>query len=243
MPTLKSVLQFIMSQHSTSFSAAECDPAPLPPWVYAIPGVPVLVDELGATEFRRRLLHMLPALVPLGLPFTPHSDIWEPWLFLGTLVFAAVGLVTAVLLAPWVTRPGEENWPSAVLGYVGPLLGTFLLFPGRTELALMTLHIVALGDGSAVLGGKLLKGPELPWNSRKTFSGLACFVAISSLSATYSYWGEARPTVSVATAFMICSGAALCAGIAESLPLKSADNFRVGTTAAVTGTVLSWWLA
>jgi dolichol kinase len=130
-----------------------------------------------------------------------------------------------------------------VIGYIVPVLGTFLLFPGRTELALMTLQIVALGDGAAVLGGKLLKGKRLPWNPRKTFSGLLCFVGVSSVAATYCYWGEARPSVSVSTTFLICSVSALCAGIAESLPLKSADNFRIGMTAAVTGTVLSSWLS
>lgn len=206
----------------------------------SVPGIRTLVNELGVTEVRRRLLHMSPAVVPIGLPFTPHSDVWEPWLFYSALFLAASGLTFSVIWGGLFTREQESDWTSAVLGYITPMLVAFLLLPGRSEVALMTLEIVALGDGSAVLGGKLLAGRTLPWNAQKTYAGLLCFVGAGSLGATYHYWGEATPSVSVMTAFLICSTAALCAGIAESLPIRSADNFRVGVTAAVVGATLSW---
>lgn len=224
----------------TQLASVESEQSPIPAWLNRIPGVPILVDRL---EFRRRLFHMLPALLPIGLPITPHEDVWEPWLILGAFASAILAIFMAVALASQVTRPGERHWMAAVLGYITPLLGALVLFPGRAELALMTLQIVALGDGSAVLGGKLLGGKTLPWNPHKTFSGLFCFVFVGSLAATCSYLGEARPAVSFSAAFLICSVAACCAGIAESLPIRASDNFRVGVTALLVGAVMSSWLA
>src|SRR5690349_5633435 len=126
---------------------AESEQSPVPAWMNRIPGVPILVDRLGVTEFRRRLFHMLPALLPIGLPITPHEDVWEPWLILGAFASATLAIFMAVVLAPQVSRPGERNWMAAVLGYITPMLGALVMFPGRAELALMTLQIVALGDG------------------------------------------------------------------------------------------------
>lgn len=212
-------------------------------WLFRLPGPAALADRLGPAELRRRLLHMIPGVVPIGLPFTPHSDVWEPVLFAAACVFAFSGLVCAIVLKPYVIRHHEEDWTHAVIGYILPVFGALLLLPGRSELALLTLQIVAFGDGSATLGGKLFGGRTLPWNPRKTFSGLFCFVVAGSLAATYSYWGEARPAVSLGTVYFICCVAALCAGIAESLPVRLNDNFRVGVTALVAGIAMSAWMS
>ena len=127
----------------------------------------------------------------------------------------------------------------AVLGYLIPVVAPLLLFPGRAELGLMTLQILALGDGSATLGGMMIGGRRLPWNKKKTYSGLFCFAIVGTLASTYIYWGEAHPVVSIGTAFLICSVAALSAGIVESLSIESNDNFRVGSTALLVGIVMS----
>lgn len=230
-----------MLTHQTNLASPGSAKDAVPEWLYQLPGMPRLIDRLGATEFRRRLFHMLPALLPIGLPFTPHNDVWETWLIASACSLAIIALIMAVFLAPLVVRPHEEQWMAAVFGYIVPMLSVLLLFPGRAELALMTLQIVALGDGSAVLAGKMVGGKTLPWNHRKTFSGLLGFIVIGSLAATCSYLGEAHPPVTLETALLICGVAATCAGIVESLPLKSNDNFRVGMTAAIVGAAMSSW--
>jgi dolichol kinase len=212
---------------------------PLPSWLLNLPGVTRLVDRLGVIEFRRRLIHMSPSLIPVGLPFIPHSAVWNPILIWTAVLCVAVGLCLALSLGPRMTRPGESSWTVAVLGYAVPIVGGLVFFPGRAELGLMTLQIIALGDGSATLGGILLGGRHLPWNPQKTVSGLFCFIAVGSIAATYNYWGEAHPAVSVGVAFLICGGAAVFAALIESLPLRSNDNFRVGTAALLAGAVLS----
>ena len=164
----------------------------------------------------------------LGSDFNRHS-----------MLSTSLALMLAASFSHLLKRQGEKNWMHAVLGYVIPIVASLLLLPGRAELGLMTLQIVALGDGSATLGGMMLGGRRLPWNRKKTYSGLLCFAVMGSLAATYSYWGEANPGVPIGSAYLICGISALCAGIVESLPIRSNDNFRVGSTALLVGIVMS----
>jgi dolichol kinase len=214
-----------------------------PAWIFAIPGVSQVVNRLGILEFRRRLFHMSPALLPVVLPFVPHRDVWGPTLIGLLIVASIVALVVAFQFASKLKRTSNENWMRAVLGYMVPVVSSLLLFPGRAELGLMTLQIVALGDGSATFGGLMLRGRRLPWNRKKTFSGMFCFVVVGTLAATYSYWGEARPGVPVLTAFLICVVAATMGAIVESLPIRTNDNLRVGLTALSAGFVMSSLIA
>ncbi len=208
-------------------------------WISGIPLVGTVFDRIGETEFRRRLLHMTPGIIPLGLPLTPHGDVWEPWLWTMAVVFMSTGLLASILAAPVVKRHGDENFVPSIWGYIVPPFAAFLLFPGRSELALMTLQIIAFGDGSATLGGKFFGGRKLPWNRQKSWSGLACFIVMGTLLATYSYWGEARPIPSVWQAAMICGIAATVCAVVESLPVRLNDNFCVGMTALLIGLALS----
>jgi dolichol kinase len=227
-----------MYQNPTRLTATEMERHSVSDCLMQMPLVAALVRRIGPAEVRRRLLHMSPAFVSIGLPAIPHADVWGPVLLTAALLMAALGLAAAIVLTPHVLRPAEKTWMQAVWGYILPIVGALLFFPGRAEVALMTLQLVALGDGSATLGGKLIGGKTLPWSDQKTYAGLACFVAVGTLAATYSFWGEASPRVPLATAFLICSFTALCAGIVESLPLGKVDNWRVGMTSVIVGAVL-----
>jgi dolichol kinase len=215
---------------------------PLPRFMLSVPGVSRLVERLGIIEFRRRLFHMSPSLIPIGLPYIPHSDVWDPLLVLGIVLCVIGGLAIAMTYRPLFTRSGEQSWMRAVLGYITPIVGALILFPGRAELGLMTLQIVALGDGFATLGGILLGGKRLPWNREKTFAGFICFIIVGSSTASYNYWGEAHPVVPYHTAYLVCFVAAFCAAIVESLPIRSNDNLRVGMTALLSGTLATFIL-
>jgi dolichol kinase len=207
----------------------------LPAWLLVVPGVGSLAEQIGVTEFRRRLLHMLPGLFPCLLWIIPHQDPWGPLLINLTLMFS-VGIVTyAILNARVFARPGEEQWARAVAGYVVPVLGMLFLLPGRSELGLMTLGIMALGDGSAALGGIAWGRRRLPWNPRKTWMGILCFAGAATVMSTLYYWMEARPGVPLGMALVIAGVAALTAAVVESLPIRSHDNLRVGITAGLTG--------
>jgi dolichol kinase len=210
----------------------------LPGWLQPIPGLSRLADRLGMPELRRRLLHMLPGLAPCLLWIIPHQDPWGPALIGASIITSLAIAVFAMFQAQAFARPGEEQWGAAVIGYVLPVLGTMLLLPGRSELGLMTLGIMAMGDGSAALGGLAWGGRRLPWNRRKTWTGLCCFVIAATSVGSVHYWMEARPGVPFQIALTIAGVAALVGAIVESLPLKSHDNLRVGTTAALTGLMM-----
>jgi len=210
-------------------------------WLQALHASPWLTERLGVSESRRRLFHMSPALLPIALPLFPHPDLWGPILIGIVLASTAFGLMLATCCGHFMKRSSEEDLMSAAMGYAIPTTAALLLLPGRAELGLMTLQIVALGDGSAALGGMLLGGRRLPWNQNKTYTGLVSFVIAGTCAATWSYWGEANPKVSGATACLICGVAAVCAGIVESLPIRSSDNLRVGATALAVGMLMSTW--
>lgn len=198
-------------------------------------GLRFLIDRLGVCECRRRLLHMLPGLLPAVLMLIPHRDPWGWPLIGGVLLLSLTINVFAITRELDFARPEETLWHVSVIGYTAPVVAMLLLFPGKSELGLLTLGVLAFGDGSAALGGKLIGGARLPWNSRKTWAGLCCFAVAGAVAASFSYWSDSRPAVSVLTAATIGTVAALAGAFVESLPIRSHDNFRVGTTAALAG--------
>lgn len=203
------------------------------PW-----GVREIVDRLGICESRRRLLHMLPGLLPALLGVLPHRDPWEMPLKATVVAITLLAVGIAFLRERDFARPNETLWHMSVIGYALPVVALLLLLPGRSEIGLMTLGVLAFGDGSAALGGKLWGKRRLPWNHQKTWVGLGSFLCAGTLAASFNYWVDARPTVPISIALLIGGTAALMGAIAESLPIRSHDNFRVGTTAALTGLLM-----
>jgi dolichol kinase len=100
-------------------------------------------------------------------------------------------------------------------------------------MAFTVLAILAFGDGSATLGGLLIGGRSLPWNSQKTISGSLCFVFFASLMGGVIYWGEANPQVPFLGALQIAALASFIAAVAESLPSRINDNIRVGISSSL----------
>ncbi|OYW22083.1 MAG: hypothetical protein B7Z55_05090 [Planctomycetales bacterium 12-60-4] len=194
--------------------------------------------DMDACEVRRRLLHMLPGFFPFLLWLIPHPDPWGPYLVGAVLTVMMIVCSSSLSRFASFARPGEANGFGSILGYAFPVLATVLLFRGREELALMTLVILAFGDGSATLGGMKLGGRRLPWNRRKTFTGILCFVGIGGPLASLAFWGECRPGISLELAFACGLGTTLTAAVAESMPSKWNDNLRVGLTAVFMGALL-----
>ena len=221
----------------TRKAAETAEPSILTRW-------PVLRDiagRIGVPELQRRLTHMSPGLLPFLLWIIPHQDPWGPFL-MNSVVGISIAL-TAVILYRFhmMARSQRETGLSAVIGYVIPVVSSLVLLPGRAEIGMMTLAIIAVGDGSATLGGLWFGGTKLPWNSRKTFTGLMCFCLCGTMLGTLVYWGEARPEVSWTMALLCAAGATLAAAVVESLPLPTNDNFRVGMTAALTAACIQFY--
>jgi len=208
-------------------------------------GMASVGSRLEPSEWRRRVWHFVPGFLPFILWGIPHSD---PLSLRTRGIFVALifGLAIAIYLRyDQIRRRGEQGGKlGPVIGYAGSVLLTFLLLPAHAEIGMTVVAILAFGDGSATMFGRLLRGPRLSWNRDKTWAGLVAFVLIGGPMASIIYWGESHNLnaqtlgVSVWTA-VICGGVpVLVAAFAESVSSRINDNIRVGVTAAVTATAV-----
>ena len=190
------------------------------------------IGRLPAHEWRRRLIHMSPGLLPALLWFIPHPDplAWYSQIAISVVILGMS--IFALRHARLFVRPHETGWATSVISYAVITLALLVGFPSRPEMGLAVTVIIAFGDGAATLGGLLVQGPRLPWNRQKSWAGLAAFLVISIPAASVVYWGEARPDVSMLVAVACAGPAALAASLAETLPVRLNDNVRVGVTAA-----------
>lgn len=191
-------------------------------------------------EIRRRFWHMSPGLLALLLQLFPHRDPISPTL--QAIILGCVAVIAGRIFLGFrqIQRLGESGGAAAVAGYSLSVLLTILAFPNDLELGLAVLSILAFGDGSATLIGLSLRGPVLPWNPAKSWSGLFGFIAVGSLMTAWIYWGETHnleaqtPGVSFATALCLTMPAVIVAALFESLRSRINDNVRVGVVSAVT---------
>lgn len=201
-----------------------------------------IIRPFGANELRRRFWHIAPGFLPLLLWAVPHRDPLGPAARVAILgIAAALGSLVYVRYRR-IARPtaGVAERLPATAGYVGSVLLPILFFPGDIEIGLVTLAVLAFGDGAATTAGLLLGGQPLPWNRRKSWTGFAAFLLAAVPIATLAHWGESafnplsRPaSVPIELSFLCALAAALAGALAESLPLSGNDNARVGLAAAL----------
>jgi dolichol kinase len=190
-------------------------------------------------ELKRRFWHMSPGFLPLILQLVPHRDPLSPILLWIIVAFTVVIAGRILVGFRQIQRQGEGAGVAAVSGYALSVLLTALLFPRHLELGLSVLAILAFGDGSATLFGLMFRGPRLPWNHAKSWTGLLAFVAVGSCMTSWIYWGEAKnpeaadPAVSFALAIALTAPAVVLAAVAESIRSKVNDNVRVGIAAVI----------
>jgi phytol kinase len=189
--------------------------------------------RMSSIECKRRLLHILPGLLPTILWFIPHKDplSWDCRAWLG-LIIVGIGIATAVKYRR-IARRDEASNPACILGYTIPIFFLLMVIPAHAELGLATLAIISFGDGFATVGGLLLPGPRLPWNKQKSWAGFLCFLTFALPWSAMVYWGESRPAVSFSVALFVGGTATLFAAICESVNSRIDDNIRVGFAAAV----------
>ena len=192
-----------------------------------------VAGDLTKRELKRRLWHMLPGMTPFILWAFPHEDPISPTLKAIILTYAMIVGGRIFLQFRSISRDKNDSAAGSVLGYVFSVVGTLLLFPAHAEVGFLVLGILAFGDGSATFGGLYFRSRKLPWNSDKSLAGMISFLTMGTFMGTAIYWGEANPSVNLLTALSIAAPTAFCAAIAESLPVKLNDNFRVGITAAI----------
>lgn len=166
---------------------------------------------------------------------------------------AAIALLFNIVLLHRLTgglllRDSERkrNFSLGIVLYPAVVLALVVVFHQRLELAAAVWALLAFGDGFATIAGVLLRGPKLPWNPDKSWSGLIAFVAWgTAMSALLIRWTQAGvlkggESAWVGKSFLDSAGAdqfqflvgaclvvSIIAAFVESLPTGIDDNLLV----------------
>ena len=132
---------------------------------------------------------------------------------------------------------GSGVWTGIII-YPISVLALILLYRHDLHIVAAVWAIMALGDGTASVTGGALRGPALPWNREKTWSGFLGFIVVGTAGAyVLTRWvalGVAlrvapgvAPTIAPDVALRICAATALVGAIVESVPIRLDDNATV----------------
>ena len=190
--------------------------------------------RLHSGEVWRKAYHISAGLMAFGVPFLN-------WQTMAALMFGAC-------LMNWKVLPrlgGRSMWraPERTQGYslgltLYPLaIGVLcLLFRAEQWRTVAVWGVLAFGDGMSSLVGMTVGGPRLPWNLRKSWSGLAAFVLFGTLgAAVLMSWVELlslRAWASLPVLGTALLLAAICA-VVESLPINVDDNVSIPAVGAL----------
>lgn len=119
----------------------------------------------------------------------------------------------------------QNPWTGIIL-YPVSILALILVFGRSMHEVAGVWAIMALGDGMAGVLGEAVRGPTLPFNSAKTWSGFCAFIVAGTLGA-YALTRWANPLISPARVLTVSAAAALVGALVESLPIRLDDNLSV----------------
>lgn len=118
-----------------------------------------------------------------------------------------------------------EVWTGIVLYPISVLL-LILFYRHHLHIAAAAWAIMALGDGMASVAGESLRGPALPWNREKTWSGFWGFVVAGTVGA-FALTRWVAPALPVEKVLIVSAAAAAVGAIVESVPIRLDDNVSV----------------
>ncbi|MBI4164915.1 MAG: DUF92 domain-containing protein [Acidobacteria bacterium] len=145
---------------------------------------------------------------------------------------AILALLFNIFLLPRLAvdlRKGRDrttsDWTGVVL-YPISVLALILLYRHHLHVAASAWAILALGDGIASVAGESLRGPALPWNSEKRWSGFLAF-ALAGAAGAYVLARWVAPAFPAEKAFLVSIAGALVGALVESVPVRLDDNVSV----------------
>jgi uncharacterized protein (TIGR00297 family) len=192
--------------------------------------------SLSRGELARRLVHIGSVAFALLLRWL---NGWQSALLaLGAFVFNWQLLPRVGGRGLWRSQDKARGYALGILAYPLAVLAMILLFHDRLALAAAGWGILAVGDGMASLVGQALRGPRLPWNERKSWSGFLAFTVFGALGAAFLWAWVGRLPLEPGAAHWpgtlgLALAVALACAIVESLPTTLDDNITVPLVAAV----------
>jgi len=120
---------------------------------------------------------------------------------------------------------GAGIW-TGILLYPISVLTLILLYRHHLHVAAAAWAIMALGDGMASVSGEALRGPKLPWNCQKTWTGFGGFVLAGTVGASIlTRW--VAPTIPADKVWTVSAAAAVVGALVESVPIDLDDDVSV----------------
>jgi len=199
-----------------------------------------------ASELLRKSVHVSMGGFALLLRFlTPGQALMCAAFALAFNLFVLHRLTQRALLRH---QERDSGYSLGIALYPAAVLALILVFRNRMELAAAAWGLIAFGDGMASVVGVTLRGPKLPWNPGKTWSGFLAFVfwgtAASAFLIRWTQQGALHGATSwIGSSFLevglhgphfesnlliaSCLTATLLAAFAESIPTGVDDNILV----------------
>ena len=176
----------------------------------------------------RKTVHISMLLFALLLPFL--TWVQAAGAALAALLFNLLILPRLGLdLGKRVVDATGESRPIAwtgIVAYPVSVLVLILLFGRRMEVVGAVWAIMALGDGFASIAGETLRGPTIPWNPGKTWSGFFGFIIAGTVgSFLLGRWVD--PSFPSTKVLIICAATATVGAVVETLPIGLDDNISV----------------
>lgn len=181
-----------------------------------------------ANEILRKSLH-------IGFGLFAFSLTILTWWQAAIVALIAVLHNWLVLHRVWGKRVARDarGFDTGIILYPVVVFLLVVIFRNRLEIAGLAWAILAFGDGFATLAGKLIRGPKLPWNRDKSWSGFVAFL-LFGIAGGQAVFSALQREPSFVPGWLIVTLACLVAGFAESLPLEVDDNLTVPLTASLT---------
>jgi uncharacterized protein (TIGR00297 family) len=176
----------------------------------------------------RKIVHISMLAFALLLPFLTWAEAAG-----AALVALFFNLVVLPRLDVDLGKPaaGAEAGSRAVqwtgiVAYPVSVLTLVLLFGRRMEVVGAVWAIMALGDGFASVAGESLRGPAIPWNKGKTWSGFLAFIAAGTLGS-FALGRWIAPSLPEMKLLLVCAATAVVGAVVETLPIGLDDNISV----------------
>jgi uncharacterized protein (TIGR00297 family) len=201
---------------------------PQTPLAPSVPPSPSRI-VVAYSERQRKILHIAMAGFAALLRYLT-------WPQAAAMALTAIAFNAFILgrLAPQIVRATDRGARAGLLFYPLAVLLLVLAFPRRLDIVAAAWGIMAFGDGCATLAGTAIGGPALPWNQRKTWSGLIAFIVAGSAGAVaLSVFVAPAVTPTPPWWFTLWApvAAAVVAGLVETLPIEVDDNISVPAAA------------
>ncbi len=127
---------------------------------------------------------------------------------------------------PYQDAEPTENIGTGIVLYPISVLALILLYRQSMHIVAAVWAIMALGDGMASVVGEALRGPALPYNREKRWSGFCGFIMAGTVGA-YALTRWVNPSLSVGKVLQVSAATALVGALVESCPIRLDDNVSV----------------